>query len=197
MKIEPIGARLDRWRAKPRFQAPAAGLFLAAFFAAGFLVSLNRGTGGPSLPPHPAFLAPTVPFPALPHAPTPAARPPPPPSPPPPPPPPPPAPVDTGCPHGCTEPLPDCVIKGNISWHHGERIYHLPGQRFYAETVISPEAGERWFCTEVEAQANGGGGRSGEGGCEFGAQASRRHSLKRPALGLPCRGQRPGAPAVH
>src|SRR4029077_13824050 len=104
MKIEPIGARLDRWRAKPRFQAPAAGLFLAAFFAAGFLVSLNRGTGGPSLPPPP-------PFPALPPPPPPrASLPPPALSPPPPPPPPPAAPVDPGCPPGCPEPLPDCVI---------------------------------------------------------------------------------------
>jgi hypothetical protein len=137
MKIEPIGARLDCWRAKPRFHAPASALFLVAFLAAGFLVSLNRGAGGPSPPPPPTFLAPTVQVPALPPAPAPAA------------------PVETGCPHGCTEPLPGCVIKGNISWHHGERIYHLPGQRFYDVTVITPEAGERWFCTEAEAQANG------------------------------------------
>jgi hypothetical protein len=139
MKIEPIGARLDRWRAKPRFQAPAAGLFLAALLAAGFLVSLNHGTGGPSLPPPPAFVAPTVPVsaPALIPPPTSAA------------------PVETGCPHGCTEPPPGCVIKGNFSWRRRERIYHLPGQRFYAVTVISPEAGEKWFCTEAEARANG------------------------------------------
>ena len=26
----------------------------------------------------------------------------------------------------------DCSIKGNISINSGERIYHLPGQEFYA-----------------------------------------------------------------
>ena len=43
-----------------------------------------------------------------------------------------------------------CVIKGNIS-SSGERIYHLPGQRYYDKTVISWSKGERWFCTEQEA----------------------------------------------
>lgn len=51
-------------------------------------------------------------------------------------------------------PNPGCVIKGNIS-KTGERIYHLPGQDFYEKTVISPEKGERWFCTEEEARAAG------------------------------------------
>ena len=37
----------------------------------------------------------------------------------------------------------------------GEKIYHVPGQNFYNETKISPEYGERWFCTEAEARANG------------------------------------------
>jgi len=37
----------------------------------------------------------------------------------------------------------------------GERIYHLPGQQYYDRTVISPEDGERWFCTKEEAEANG------------------------------------------
>jgi hypothetical protein len=49
----------------------------------------------------------------------------------------------------------DCDIKGNISIGSGERIYHMPGQRWYAETKISPEYGERWFCSEAEAQASG------------------------------------------
>ena len=43
-----------------------------------------------------------------------------------------------------------CVIKGNIS-DGGERICHLPGQRYYDKTVISRRKGERWFCTEQEA----------------------------------------------
>jgi hypothetical protein len=37
-----------------------------------------------------------------------------------------------------------CVIKGNIS-NTGEKIYHLPGQRFYDETTIDTSKGERWF----------------------------------------------------
>jgi len=60
-----------------------------------------------------------------------------------------------GCPEGCTSSQHGCGIKGNISLRTGERIYHLPGQQYYDRTVISPEAGERWFCTEEEAEANG------------------------------------------
>jgi len=49
----------------------------------------------------------------------------------------------------------DCPIKGNVSIGSGERIYHVPGQRYYDETVIRPEHGERWFCSEAEARAAG------------------------------------------
>ena len=49
----------------------------------------------------------------------------------------------------------DCNIKGNVSINTGERIYHVPGQTYYVETKISPSYGERWFCTEAEAQAAG------------------------------------------
>lgn len=59
---------------------------------------------------------------------------------------------ETGCPEGCLEPRPGCEIKGNF---RKERIYHLPGQRYYDKTVIDPGRGERWFCTEEEAVANG------------------------------------------
>ncbi len=59
------------------------------------------------------------------------------------------------CPNGCTLPPSGCHIKGNISFKTGEKIYHVPGQNFYGDTVISPEDGERWFCTEQEARANG------------------------------------------
>jgi endonuclease YncB( thermonuclease family) len=45
-----------------------------------------------------------------------------------------------------------CHIKGNIS-NKGIRIYHLPGQRFYEETVISPAKGERMFCSERQERA--------------------------------------------
>ncbi|MGZ2483157.1 hypothetical protein ACVITL_001680 [Rhizobium pisi] len=48
-----------------------------------------------------------------------------------------------------------CNIKGNVSIGSGERIYHVPGQEYYDETKISPQYGERWFCTEAEARAAG------------------------------------------
>lgn len=48
----------------------------------------------------------------------------------------------------------ECNIKGNVSTR-GERIYHLPGQKYYDETRISPSHGERWFCSEEEAKAAG------------------------------------------
>ena len=48
----------------------------------------------------------------------------------------------------------DCRIKGNISWS-GERIYHVPGGQYYKRTRIDPSEGERWFCTEEEAQSAG------------------------------------------
>lgn len=47
-----------------------------------------------------------------------------------------------------------CDIKGNVS-NKGERIYHVPGQRFYDETKITPSKGERMFCSEDEARAAG------------------------------------------
>ncbi|WMT90177.1 hypothetical protein [Pelagibacterium sp. H642] len=49
----------------------------------------------------------------------------------------------------------ECNIKGNVSIGSGERIYHVPGQRYYAATKIRPEYGERWFCSEAEARAAG------------------------------------------
>ncbi|RWM84597.1 MAG: hypothetical protein EOR84_33020 [Mesorhizobium sp.] len=48
-----------------------------------------------------------------------------------------------------------CNIKGNIRVNSGEKVYHVPGQEYYAETRISPLKGERWFCSEAEAQAAG------------------------------------------
>lgn len=48
----------------------------------------------------------------------------------------------------------DCRIKGNIS-SKGARIYHVPGGHFYDRTQIDPSKGERFFCTEAEAQAAG------------------------------------------
>ena len=48
-----------------------------------------------------------------------------------------------------------CTIKGNISVNTGERIYHVPGGEYYSPTKINIAIGERWFCTEAEAQAAG------------------------------------------
>lgn len=48
----------------------------------------------------------------------------------------------------------ECQIKGNIN-SRGERIYHLPGTRYYSRTIIDESRGERWFCDEAEAQAAG------------------------------------------
>ena len=48
-----------------------------------------------------------------------------------------------------------CNIKGNISHNSGRRIYHMPGDRDYARTRITPSRGERWFCSEAEARAAG------------------------------------------
>lgn len=49
-----------------------------------------------------------------------------------------------------------CNIKCNMSIKTGERIFHVPGQRYYSPTKISPQYGERWFCSEFEAWAVGG-----------------------------------------
>ena len=47
-----------------------------------------------------------------------------------------------------------CRIKGNIG-SKGDRIYHMPGGRWYDRTVITASKGERWFCSEDEAKAAG------------------------------------------
>lgn len=47
------------------------------------------------------------------------------------------------------KPTGNCRIKGNQS-RRGDRIYHLPGMPYYAETVA-----EEIFCTEAQARAAG------------------------------------------
>lgn len=47
----------------------------------------------------------------------------------------------------------ECIIKGNIS--DRGRIYHVPGNENYTDTRINTARGERWFCSEAEAQAAG------------------------------------------
>lgn len=43
-----------------------------------------------------------------------------------------------------------CPIKGNIN-AKGERIYEAPWSPWYSRTKVSPEKGERWFCSEADA----------------------------------------------
>lgn len=52
-------------------------------------------------------------------------------------------------------PRANCNIKGNISIETGERIFHVPGQKYYHATRISPDHGERRFCSEEEARKAG------------------------------------------
>ena len=47
----------------------------------------------------------------------------------------------------------NCIVKGNIS--SNGKIYHMPGQYYYNKTQIDQSQGERWFCTEEDAQAAG------------------------------------------
>lgn len=48
----------------------------------------------------------------------------------------------------------NCTIKGNIS-DSGEKIYHVPGQKYYDTTKIDTSKGERYFCTEQDAKDAG------------------------------------------
>jgi micrococcal nuclease len=47
-----------------------------------------------------------------------------------------------------------CIIKGNIN-SSKEQIYHVEGCGSYNQTTIDTSAGEKWFCSETEAQAAG------------------------------------------
>ena len=51
-------------------------------------------------------------------------------------------------------PAKGCKIKGNIN-SKGEKIYHMPGGRYYDSTQIDIPQGERWFCTERQAKDAG------------------------------------------
>ena len=47
-----------------------------------------------------------------------------------------------------------CQVKGNLDkWDH--RWYHLPSFRHYDQIVINLEHGDRWFCSEEQAQTAG------------------------------------------
>lgn len=47
-----------------------------------------------------------------------------------------------------------CAIKGNIN-SSGDKIYHMPNGSYYNQTTIDESAGEKWFCSEEEAVADG------------------------------------------
>jgi endonuclease YncB( thermonuclease family) len=51
-------------------------------------------------------------------------------------------------------PPPSCAVKGNVT-AKGEKVYHLPGGRFYEATKIDTSAGEQWFCSAAAASAAG------------------------------------------
>lgn len=48
----------------------------------------------------------------------------------------------------------ECVIKGNINKRF-EKDYFVPGCPNYKRVKIDPRKGEKWFCTEEEAEDNG------------------------------------------
>jgi len=54
-----------------------------------------------------------------------------------------------------SDPAPNgCSIKGNIN-SKGARLYHLPTDPSYSNTVVTLQKGERWFCTEAQATKAG------------------------------------------
>ncbi|MBX3549075.1 MAG: DUF4236 domain-containing protein [Xanthobacteraceae bacterium] len=53
-----------------------------------------------------------------------------------------------------TRPRTECTIKGNIN-SRGEKIYHVPGSKWYNRTQINERNGERWFCSVDDAEAAG------------------------------------------
>jgi len=55
-----------------------------------------------------------------------------------------------------TEPLSqDCIIKGNVSGSGYGKMYFLPNCKNYDKVKIDPRLGDRYFCTEEEAQKAG------------------------------------------
>jgi len=47
----------------------------------------------------------------------------------------------------------ECTIKGNI-FNKGARVHRRPRQSDYDRTRIAETRGERWFCSEAEAQGS-------------------------------------------
>ncbi len=53
-----------------------------------------------------------------------------------------------------TQPNPDCAIKGIIVQEE-KRLYIMPGHKLYNQITVYPEKGERWFCSQQEAERAG------------------------------------------
>lgn len=49
---------------------------------------------------------------------------------------------------------PSCVIKANVT-SNNVPTYHIPGCKSYGATSVQLHHGDRWFCTEAEAQKAG------------------------------------------
>ena len=46
--------------------------------------------------------------------------------------------------------------QDSIVWNSKkDKIYHMPGQRYYEQTLIRSEEGDKYFCTEQEAIEDG------------------------------------------
>lgn len=51
---------------------------------------------------------------------------------------------------------PSCIIKGNFEDKNpNKRLYYLPNCAQYQYVIVEKDLGERWFCSEKEAQAAG------------------------------------------
>jgi len=50
---------------------------------------------------------------------------------------------------------PECIIKGNISTENPTKFYFLPNCAPYSQIKIDAERGERYFCSEEEAEEAG------------------------------------------
>ncbi len=63
--------------------------------------------------------------------------------------------TSNSCPQGCLTHVAGCDIIGNVSArNNNQKIYHLPSSLDYDEIKFDAAQGDRYFCTEAEAQAN-------------------------------------------
>lgn len=61
---------------------------------------------------------------------------------------------DPRCRDGCETPPPGCVVKGDIE-NDGTRYFYLPNDEGYARVNVNVARGDRWFCTQADAQGAG------------------------------------------